>query len=130
MAMRKLIPTLMADNMDRTIAFYRDLLGFQLYEVAPDQSPYTWAVLRCDGVDLSIEARSSFLEEKEWVFLEGAPLGGTIVLYIEIEGIDELYQRIRNQVDVVSPLAAQPYGMREFTLRDCNGYVLAFGERL
>ncbi len=128
--MKRLVPTLLADDMERTIAFYRDVLGFELRDAQPAGGPYAWAALRCGQVELMLQLRSSFLVEREWDFFQGVPLGGTFILYIEMEGVDTFYERIKDQVDTVFPPADQPYGMREFTMRDCNGYALAFGQRL
>jgi uncharacterized glyoxalase superfamily protein PhnB len=47
-----------------------------------------------------------------------------------MEGIEAFYERIKNQVELVFKLADHPYGMREFTMRDGNGYILAFGQRI
>jgi GNAT superfamily N-acetyltransferase len=49
--------------------------------------------------------------------------------YFFVSGIDRLYERHReNCVQVVSPLEAKPWGLREHTVRDPNGYHLRFGE--
>ena len=130
MAFKRLTPTLIVDgDLTRTLAFYRDLLGFQQVAVASEEGVPTWALMKSGAVELMFEARASFLEEAPWrPILDGVPLGGTFVLYLEVDGIDELYNRIKTQVDLVFELADHEYGMREFTMRDCNGYVLAFGQ--
>ena len=46
--------------------------------------------------------------------------------------VDALFEAVRRQVRVEWPLQAMAYGTREFGIRDCNGYWLAFleeGER-
>jgi GNAT superfamily N-acetyltransferase/predicted enzyme related to lactoylglutathione lyase len=49
--------------------------------------------------------------------------------YFFVSGIDRLYDRHRESgVAVVSPLEAKPWGLREYTARDPNGYHLRFGE--
>jgi GNAT superfamily N-acetyltransferase len=46
-----------------------------------------------------------------------------------VTGIDRLYeQHLQNGVQVIAPLEAKPWGLREYTVRDCNGYRLRFGE--
>src|SRR5262249_46398878 len=46
-----------------------------------------------------------------------------------VNGIDELFERhSRTGVDIISPLEAKPWGLREYTVRDPNGYHLRFGE--
>jgi len=126
MPMLKLVPTLIVDDMPKTIAFYRDVLEFELLAAQPPEAPW-WARLRCGGAEIMLQLRSSLLEE--YPFYRNLPLGGTFDLYIEMDRIDEYYERVRARIRPYFELADEPYGMREFTIRDCNGYVVAFGER-
>jgi GNAT superfamily N-acetyltransferase/predicted enzyme related to lactoylglutathione lyase len=49
--------------------------------------------------------------------------------YFFVSGIDRLHERHReNGVQVINPLEAKPWGLREYTVRDPNGYHLRFGE--
>ena len=44
-----------------------------------------------------------------------------------VTGIDRLHERHRDRgVPLVSPLGAKPWGLREYTVRDPNGYHLRF----
>ena len=47
---------------------------------------------------------------------------------LQILDVDVLWRELEGRVDVVSPLADWDHGMREFQIRDCNGYVLRFGQ--
>lgn len=127
MPMLKLVPTLIVDDMAKTIGFYRDVLEFELVEAQPAREPQ-WARLRCGGAEIMLQTRQSLLQE--YPFYRDWPLGGTFDLYIEMERIDEYYERIRERIAPYFELANEPYGMREFTIRDCNGVVLAFGQRI
>lgn len=130
MALKRLTPTLIVDDdLRRTLAFYRDILGFEQVATAPEEGSPTWALMKSGTVELMFEHRASFLEEAPWQpILKDVPLGGSFVLYFEVDGIDDLYDRIKSRVDLVWELADHEYGRREFTMRDCNGYVLAFGQ--
>jgi GNAT superfamily N-acetyltransferase/uncharacterized glyoxalase superfamily protein PhnB len=45
-----------------------------------------------------------------------------------VEGIDALHAlHHRNGAEIISPLEAKPWGLREYTVRDLNGYHLRFG---
>jgi uncharacterized glyoxalase superfamily protein PhnB len=117
--------------MAQTLTFYRETLGFALIRAAPDNAPYSWAWLRSGRVELMLQTRASFLEDEPWQpLLRDRPLGGTLVLYIEMEDIDEFYEKVRDKVELVFRLTDYLYGMREFTLHDPNGYFLAFGQRI
>ena len=51
-------------------------------------------------------------------------------LYCYPPDVDALWEALRGKVEVVSPLADWDHGMREFQVRDCNGYVLRFGQEI
>jgi len=51
------------------------------------------------------------------------------LFYIDVEGIDIIYDSIKNKVVIVRKLERAWYGMREFYIKDCNGYILGFGEK-
>jgi uncharacterized glyoxalase superfamily protein PhnB len=47
-----------------------------------------------------------------------------------VTNVDELYRELTQKgAAVVYVPVVQPYGMKEFAVRDPNGYVLGFGER-
>lgn len=51
-----------------------------------------------------------------------------IISKIEIENLEEFYKSIKDNVDVVKDLFTTWYGMKEFYIRDNNGYILTFAE--
>jgi len=56
-------------------------------------------------------------------------LGDSVSFYIEVEAINALYQEIKPKAEVVKELETAWYGMQEFYIKDCNGYILGFAER-
>jgi len=51
-------------------------------------------------------------------------------MYIEVEGVDALHDRLKANVPIVMPIATQFYGMREFAIQDPDGYVITFAQRV
>lgn len=48
--------------------------------------------------------------------------------WFDVEDVNSLYDRHRAQgVDVISEIETKPWGRREYTVRDLNGYSLRFG---
>jgi catechol 2,3-dioxygenase-like lactoylglutathione lyase family enzyme len=127
MPMLKLVPTLIVDDMPAANAFYHDVLEFELVDAQPPAEPW-WARLRCGGAEIMLQMRQSLLEE--YPFYRDLPLGGTFDLYIEMDGIDEYYARVKTRITPYFELAERLYGMRDFTIRDCNGYVVSFGQSM
>lgn len=67
-----------------------------------------------------------FTDEDLW---EGHPhCTGTI--YIFLENVEEYYDAVKDKAIVRWPLEDMSYGTREFGVKDCNGYTLAFAKRI
>jgi catechol 2,3-dioxygenase-like lactoylglutathione lyase family enzyme len=66
------------------------------------------------------------------IFLEqGTPSPQGCAVYFVIGDADELYDFHRaSGVEIVSPPADKPWGLRDYAVRDLNGYVLTFGHHL
>jgi uncharacterized glyoxalase superfamily protein PhnB len=55
--------------------------------------------------------------------------GGTWDVFYWVEAVDPLYQEMKGLGATFAYLPMiQPYGMKEFAVRDPNGYVLGFGQ--
>ena len=55
--------------------------------------------------------------------------GGTWDVFMWTNGVDALFAELAdNGVNVVMPPTVMPYGMKEFAVRDPNGYVIGFGQ--
>jgi hypothetical protein len=54
--------------------------------------------------------------------------GGVWDAYIRMEGVKELYEAVKDRVEIKSPLRQQPYGDWEFEVKDPNGYIVVFSE--
>jgi len=63
---------------------------------------------------------------------EGRTAGadGSYAAYIHITGVDALAAELRARgAEILDEPEDRVYGQRELVIRDCNGLVLAFGER-
>ena len=67
---------------------------------------------------------------KEYPGFAGKPIGCTGTLFVEVEGINALHDRLHGKVKVVMPIETKFYGMREFAIEDPDGYVITFAERV
>ena len=53
-------------------------------------------------------------------------LTGSIYLYPE--DVEQLWEELSEKADLAYPIETFEYGMREFGIRDNNGYLLQFGQ--
>jgi predicted enzyme related to lactoylglutathione lyase len=98
-------------DFEETRRFYRAVLGFEVR----DSAEGTLTVARQGS-------RLIFTAADLW---GGEPrLTGTI--YFTLPDVDAYFASIRDKVTVLWPVQDMPYGSREFGIRDCNGYHLAF----
>jgi catechol 2,3-dioxygenase-like lactoylglutathione lyase family enzyme len=114
-----LIPMLITPDLPRTIDFYTRELGFELEASWPAGGDLTWCRLKCGSAILMF-----MTPEEEMPEIKPALTGQ---LYLYPPDVDALWRELSGKVEVVSPLANWDHGMREFQIRDCNGYVLRFG---
>jgi predicted enzyme related to lactoylglutathione lyase len=116
---------LLVEDVRRATDYYRDALGFdvELYDRIPDHYGYA----RRDGCHVHF-AR----------FDGVAPRPNSDVVppdmfdaYFWVDDVDRLYADVvEREAEVVHGPVNQGYGLREFRVRDPEGYILAFGQPL
>jgi lactoylglutathione lyase len=124
----KLTPNLLVASVDRSLAFYVDILGFARGMTVPDQSPFAFAAVTGGPVEIFFNDAAGAV--KEYPGFAGKPIGATGTLFIEVEGVNALHDRLKTSVKVVMPIETKFYGMREFAIEDPDGYVITFAERV
>jgi len=106
---------LKCSDLDETKAFYSEILRFDV----SDSAEGTCTVQKAGGTII-------FSGGDLW---EGRPhCTGTI--YFFLPDVEEFYESVKDKAIVRWPLEDMPYGTREFGVKDCNGYTLAFAKRI
>ncbi len=117
-----LIPMLSVIDLQRTMQFYCETLGFEIINTFGGQPP-VWCMLRRHRVELMFNQP-----------------GGTIaadlprrakdyqVYYIYPDDVLALHREWQAAGVPVTDIRVTTYGMREFEIRDPDGYWLWFGE--
>ena len=127
-------PNLIVSDIDRSTAFYRDVLGFSVVTTVPDHAPFVFVWLRRDGVSVFLNALSGMKDDLPE--LGDRKIGGTNTMFMTLEaesvdnGIDALFRSVERNAQVLMPLKDQFYGMREFGITDPDGYVIFFAQRI
>lgn len=125
---KKLTANLIVSSVARSLAFYEDVLGFSRAFTVPEQEQFVFASVASGPVDIFLNDRSTVTKESPQ--MAGLAFGGGNTMFIEVEGLEALHERIAPHVKVVMPLVTQWYGMREFAIEDPDGYVITFAERV
>ena len=126
--LKKLTPNLMVEDVRHTLTFYRDILNFSVVMTLPEIPPFDFGIVQRDGVELMFQSRQSLSENVP--ALAGSAMGASQTFYIEVTGISELHQQLRDKVEIVVDLHTTFYGTKEFYFRDINGYILSFSEAI
>ena len=90
--------------------------------------PYVFASMQSGPVEIFLNDAVGAV--KEYPGFAGKAIGATGTLFIEVEGVDALHDRLAPTVKVLMPIVTQFYGMREFAIADPDGYVITFAERV
>lgn len=117
MKLLELRPILYVTSMDETIRFYSEVLGFEC--VSRMES---WASLRYGNCGIMISLPNEH-EPFEKPHLTGS-------IYFNLEDVDSVWNQVKEKVTIVYPIENFDYGMREFAIRDNNGYCLNFGVQI
>lgn len=116
MKVNQVAPVFHVEELDRSIAFYQGVLGFE------EEFRFgTYAGLTMDGFNLHLSESGE----------EGRPVGGGTV-YVFCNDIDYYFkEHVEGKgLNVVQPPADQGYGMRDFVLKDNDGNQLIFGQEI
>ncbi|MGH2621657.1 MAG: VOC family protein [Anaerolineales bacterium] len=116
----RVVPALLARNLPESIRFYQGILGFRLTGCYPDQDNPTWAELTRDGVVIQ------FYSDPPEGTQPTPVMSGT--LYLFPESVESLAAEFAGRVPFAWGPEVMDYGLREFGIRDPNGYFLAFAE--
>jgi uncharacterized glyoxalase superfamily protein PhnB len=100
------------------IEWYRSI-GFKLVRQNEEDGEVNWALLSYGNSQLMFNCggKASQADRRE------------VDLYIHaVAGVDELYQNLKDRVTIVESPHDTFYDMREFIIRDLNGFWITFGQ--
>jgi uncharacterized glyoxalase superfamily protein PhnB len=129
MKFQKLTPNLVVRDVVASMNFYTSVLGFQAAITVPDQPPYVFGSVTNGNVEIFFNDQKMVAED--YPALGSRPTGGSLTLFIEVEGIQEVLAAVQKAgAKITMPLKDQFYGMREFAFEDPEGWVITIAERI
>lgn len=123
--MPPLSPHFFVRDLQRSIAFYRDGMGFELRAAHPPDNPVYASLDRGEVHIMLTPLGESF---GGWPLAaaaqrERAGQGGATTLYIEGHDLEaELERAIQHGATLIDPIADRPWGQREFSIADPDGF--------
>jgi catechol 2,3-dioxygenase-like lactoylglutathione lyase family enzyme len=129
-----LVPELYVSDFERSLEFYRDILGFEVVYIRADER---FAFLEREGAQLMIEQSTD--PARTWIAGDLAPpYGRGINLQIRVANVEKLLASLDAAgIPFFVPLEEKWYrrddelvGNRQFVIQDPDGYLLRFYQDL
>jgi len=114
-----LTPMIQTEDMDETIRFYTEVLGFTLDNKDDGRG---MARLSKDHAAIVVSTPGEHEEISKAIF--------TGSFYFRVDDADAAWEALRSKAAICYPLETFEYGMREFAVYDNNGYILQFGREV
>lgn len=119
-------PLIQVFNMRRSLAFYRDILGFEVVGDSGGGDESGWVWLRLDGADLMLNDQyepgsapdAPPAERKRW--------HSDICLYFGCRDVNAAYDYLKSKGIDLDPPKVAPYGMKQIYVRDPDNYNICF----
>lgn len=121
-----LAPLLQVFDMPTSLRFYRDLLGFELVTSSGPGDNFDWGLLRLNGVDVMLNTAYEADQRPDAPDPVRLAAHGDTTLYFGCPDLDRAHRQFREKGLMVKGPHVQPYGMRQLSLRDPDGYSLCF----
>lgn len=119
-------PLIQVFDMPRALAFYRDLLGFEVVSDSGNGDDSSWVWLRLDGCYLMLNDQYEPGQVPPQPPAERVRWHDDTCLYFGCQDVDAAYEYLRSRDVKVSPPKITPYGMKQLYLHDPDGYNICF----
>jgi len=120
--LRLVNPILFVDNIEISMSFYKDVLGFAPAEITSNFVRFDSGFALHEGSSLASSVWGTDQGHPKWFGCRN------LLMYFEHDAIDELYERTHRMLDVIHPIAAQPWGQRVFRFYDPDRHAIEVGE--
>ena len=124
---RGMAPLLQVFDMPISIAFYRDVLGFEVAGTSkPRGDHFDWALLRLNGVESMLN--TAYEEDARPPAPDPVRMAthDDMALYFSCPDVDAAFAHLRARGVYAEAPKVAPYGMKQLYLHDPDGHNLCF----
>lgn len=124
--LERLAPLLQVFDMPTSLAFYRDVLGFEVVDTSPPraQDDFDWCLLRRAGIALMLNTAYEHDSRPQTPAGDRLAAHADTGLFFGCEDLDDAYGYLSSRGIRLAPPKVAPYGMRQLWLEDPDGYVI------
>lgn len=114
----RIMPSLLVHNLEETLVFYQDVLGFSVNDLESEGFGPSWAIVSRDDVAIQ------FFSHSHHAIPSVPTFSGMLRLFTE--DVDAIVEEMKDVAEI-EWTQCQPDGKTcEVAIRDPNGYVLSF----
>lgn len=126
MLLDRLVPLLNVEDLEASLDFYRNALGFAVEDRHDADGKPIWALISHGSVRLMLNRPDG----ADSATRRARPSYGETLFYFYVPDARAAHEELGDRGYGPGPLEEQAYGVLEFTLRDPDGYELAFASWL
>ena len=104
------------NDLSKTISYYQDNYNFQVSVLWPEDNPNYILISNGHNHLGFIKSDKQNTDNKE------------ISINFDVDNIDDVYAKIKENVNIIEKLSNAEYNRKEFSLLDCNGYKITIGQ--
>ena len=125
---RSVTPLLQVFDMHESVAFYRDVLGFEVVNQYEPDGHFYWAMLKHGDAVLMLNAK--YEAEHQPDKPEAVTGHNDVTLYFDCPDVDGAFAELQAKGCKVEPPETRHYGMKQLTVSDPDGFELCFQQRV
>jgi len=123
---KKVTALLFAEELEPSIKFWTEQLGFQKTVEVPEGDKTGFVLLEKNGLELMYQSFASV--EKDNAATAAVARKGPAFLYVEVEDLDATLAATRG-AEIVMPVRTTFYHAREFGIKDPAGHYIIFAQQ-
>ncbi len=124
-----LSPDLFVSDIERSVAFYKEALGLEELDRAAGADGPFFSMLGRDGFRIMMESPKS-PGTQEMQKRHGGRPRATVLFFVTVDDLGPEEKRLQAAGIRYEGPTTQPYGMRELSFEDPDGYAWAIGQRV
>ena len=120
-------------DLDETLAFYSDRLGFEVRQDVPLGPTMRWLTVGAPGShhELLLAAIDQHVPAVDQDAMRELVAKGTLPVFLRVDDLDGVFESLRAAgTEVLQEPIDQPYGIRDCAVRDPSGNHLRLGGAL
>lgn len=122
----KITPVLMVEEIEKSLPFWIDRMGFAKTVDVPEGDRLGFAILARDGAEIMLQSIESVRKDSP----QFVPLGQSynVGLFLEVEDFADILKRLEGYPTALTERTTF-YGMREIGVHEPNGHIVVFAAR-